>query len=262
MTAGSASLVGRARGFVGRRVRSLRRALAGPPAEEALVHERLPLPPHLVALDGEEGAALLAEAGGGTDYHRLRGHYIAQRNPRFCGPATLAILLNALHPAAAVPPARHAPGVAVAARRYDQDSVFTARTEAVKPRVEVVRGGMGLPILAGYLAAHDALGEVHFASDVGLDEFRERVVPILGDPDAFVAVNYHRPALGQEGTGHISPLAAFHAASDRFLILDVSRHRYPPVWVPAADLHAALDTDVGPHSRGFVIARLADAREV
>lgn len=261
MTATSASLVGRARGFVGRRVRSLRRALAGPPGEEALVHERLPLPAELVALDGEEGAALLAEAGAEVDYHRLRDHYVPQRNPRFCGPATLAMLLNALHDAGTPPFAGQAPGVPAPARRYDQDSIFTVRTEAVKPRAEVIRGGMGLPILAGYFAAHDALGAVHFASDVGLDAFRARAVSALADPDAFVAVNYHRPTLGQQGTGHISPLAAFHAASDRFLVLDVSRHRYPPVWVRAADLHAALDTDVGPHSRGFVIARLGNRRE-
>jgi hypothetical protein len=224
----------------------MRRALAGPPAEQALVHERLPVPPHLVALDTEEGATLLAEVGGEADYHRLHSEYVPQRNPCFCGPATLAMLLNALHAGRAAAPAR----------RYDQDSVFTTRTESVKPRAEVVRGGMGLPILGGYFAAHDALGEVCFASETDLDAFRERVVPVLSDAAAFVAVNYHRPALGQEGTGHISPLAAFHAASDRFLILDVSRHRYPPVWVRAADLWAALDTDVGPHSRGFVISRL------
>lgn len=248
-TAPLASLVRRARGLVGRKVRSLRRALAGPPAEEALVHERLPLPPHLVALDAEEGAELLAEAGREAAYHRLRPHYVPQRNPRFCGPATLAIFLNALHARDAARPGS----------RYDQDSIFTARTEAVKRRAEVVRGGMGLPILGGYFAAHDALGEVCFASDVDLDAFRDRVVPLLADPATFVAVNYHRPTLGQEGSGHISPLAAYHAASDRFLVLDVSRHRYPPVWVRAADLHAALDTDVGPHSRGFVISRLANA---
>jgi len=240
----------RARRFLGRRVRALRRSLSGPPAEEALVGERLPLPPHLIALDSEEGARLLAEAGAEADYHQLLGHYVPQRNPRFCGPATLAILLNALWE-------DEASGAGRGSRRpYDQDSVFVRRTEAVKPREEVVRGGMGLPILAGYLTAHGVRSELRFASEIGLGAFRERVVPLLVDRETFVAVNYHRPGLGQEGTGHISPLAAWHAASDRFLVLDVSRHRYPPVWVAAAALFSAMNTVAGTHTRGFVTARL------
>lgn len=235
----------RVRGFLRRRAHALGRALGRPPAEEALVHRRLPLPERLIALDSGEGAALLAATGAEAAYYRLLGHYIPQRNPRFCGPATIAIVLNALHAGAAAPPAR----------RWDQDSVFTARTEKVKPRHEVVRGGMGLPILAGYFAAHGARAEAGFASDMELAAFRARVVPLLVDEATFVAVNYHRPTLGQEGTGHISPLAAYHEGSDRVLVLDVSRHRYPPVWVPAADLFAAMDTDVGAHSRGFVTIR-------
>lgn len=98
--------------------------------------------------------------------------------------------------------------------------------------------------------------DLHFASDVRLDGFRTRVVPLLFDRETFVAVNFHRPKLGQEGTGHISPLAAWHEASDRFLVLDVSRHRYPPAWVAAADLFSAMNTVAGTHTRGFVTARL------
>ena len=106
----------------------------------------------------------------------------------------------------------------------------------MKPRDEVVRGGMGLAIFVGYLEAHGLRVDARFASDASLGAFRDAVTPLLGDPEVFVAVNYHRPALGQEGSGHISPLGAYHAASDRFLVLDVSRHRYPPVWVEAGDL--------------------------
>jgi len=193
------SVFRRARGLVGRKVRALRRAFAGPPVEEAVVDERLPLPSYLVALDTEEGSALLAEAGDAVDFHQLHDHFVPQRSPSFCGPATIAIVLNALHAGAGAP-----------ARRYDQDTVFTDRTEAVKPRIEVIRGGMGLPILAGYLVAHDLRGEACFASDFSVDEFRDRVVPLLVDDDTFVAVNFHRPTLGQQGTGHISPLAAYH----------------------------------------------------
>ena len=47
-------------------------------------------------------------------------------------------------------------------------------------------------------------------------------------------MNYLRKAIGQERGGHISPLAAYDAKSDRFLILDVARYKYPPVWVKAS----------------------------
>ena len=42
--------------------------------------------------------------------------------------------------------------------------------------------------------------------------------------------------------GHISPLAAYDADTDRFLILDVSRFKYPPVWVGTAELFTAMNT--------------------
>jgi len=71
-----------------------------------------------------------------------------------------------------------------------------------------------------------------------------------------VVVNYLRRSLGQELGGHISPLAAYDANTDRFLVLDVSRYKYPPVWVKTADLYAAMDTvdaDNERRRRGFVL---------
>jgi hypothetical protein len=56
--------------------------------------------------------------------------------------------------------------------------------------------------------------------------------------------------------GHISPLAAYDKEGDRFLILDVSRYKYPPVWVEAAALFAAMNTtdkDNENRTRGYVI---------
>lgn len=74
-------------------------------------------------------------------------------------------------------------------------------------------------------------------------------------------INYLRKALGQERGGHISPLAAYDAETDRFLILDVSRYKYPPVWATAADVFAAMDTtdsDNQNRTRGYVLVKRAD----
>jgi hypothetical protein len=71
----------------------------------------------------------------------------------------------------------------------------------------------------------------------------------------FIAVNYRRNHVGQPPGAHFSPLAAYDEASDSFLILDVARYKFPPVWVAAADLFDAmntLDSDSG-KTRGFIV---------
>jgi hypothetical protein len=45
-----------------------------------------------------------------------------------------------------------------------------------------------------------------------------------------------RKAIGQQIGGRNSPLAAHEAKADRFLILDVARYEYPPVWVKTTDI--------------------------
>jgi len=141
---------------------------------------------------------------------------------------------------------------------FDQVNLFDARTEAVKPQAEIVQGGMTLDELGAILASHGLKVDVVHASDSNLEDFRQAVVDDLADREGFVLVNYLRRAIGQESGGHISPLAAYDADTDRFLILDVSRYKYPPVWVEAEDLFAAMDTpdsDNGNRSRGYVIVR-------
>ena len=70
-----------------------------------------------------------------------------------------------------------------------------------------------------------------------------------------MVVNYLRKVIGQESGGHISPIAAYNKETDRFLILDVSRYKYPPVWVKAEELWQAINTvdSDGEKTRGFVL---------
>ncbi|MGB1016567.1 MAG: phytochelatin synthase family protein, partial [Nannocystaceae bacterium] len=70
-------------------------------------------------------------------------------------------------------------------------------------------------------------------------------------------VSYDRAALGQTGSGHFSPIGGYHRGSDRALVLDVARFKYPPHWVPVSLLHAAtrpIDPMTG-RSRGWVELR-------
>ena len=92
--------------------------------------------------------------------------------------------------------------------------------------------------------------------DTDLDTFRKEASAYLGQPGHFVLVNYFRNALGQQKGGHFSPVAAYDKEADRFMILDVARYKYPPVWVKAEELFAAMntkDSDNMDKSRGYVL---------
>jgi len=167
-----------------------------------------------------------------------------------CGVASIVMVLNALRvPAPAVP--EYAPY-----RTFTQDNVLDERTDAILPRATLARQGMTLDQLGGILATQPVKAEVHHASESSIDEFRKLAQAYLGESGHFVIVNYLRKALGEETGGHISPLAAYDAKADRFLILDVARYKYPPVWVGTADLFAAMNTPDAANdnqSRGFVL---------
>jgi hypothetical protein len=114
---------------------------------------------------------------------------------------------------------------------------------------------MTLNELGGFLAAHDVKVDVVHAADSDLETFRKTAIAQIEDDDHFILVNYLRKAIGQEAGGHISPLGAYDEETDRFLILDVTRYKYPPVWVEAAALFGAMntiDSDNNDKTRGYV----------
>ena len=164
------------------------------------------------------------------------------------------MVLNALRvPAPAAP--EYAPY-----RTFTQDNLLSERTDAVLPRETLARQGMTLDQLGGILAMQPVHAEVHHASESSVDEFRKLAQAYLGEAGHFVIVNYLRKALGEEIGGHISPLAAYDAKADRFLILDVARYKYPPVWVKTADMFAAMNTPDAANdnkTRGFVLVTAA-----
>ena len=219
------------------------------PAERAGA-ETLPLPPGLIGLDSEEGETLLFEAEARAAYFPLSLQFVTQQNQAFCGVASMTIVLNALK----VPAPETAAWKPFTA--FNQDNIFNEATEAVVPRAVIEKMGMTLTQLGGLPGAFGLKAEVHHASDSTVKDFRRMASEALDSGDSYVLVNYLRMAIGQEKFGHISPLAAYDADTDRFLILDVARYKYPPVWVETSGLFAAMNTtdrDNANKSRGFVI---------
>ncbi|WP_068110422.1 phytochelatin synthase family protein [Tropicimonas marinistellae] len=212
--------------------------------------ETLPLPQSLIALNSTEGQSLLMESEAQADYFDLGIHFTNQVHPAFCGPASIAMVLNAMD----VP--RPASQMTLGLGLFDQENVFTPQTEEVKPRARIERAGLTLDELGGMFVAHGVSAAPHHAEDGTLDVFRETAIASIEDEESFILVNYLRAGIGQEKGGHISPLAAYDAETDRFLILDVSRYKYPPVWVEAATLFDAMntpDSDNDGRSRGYLL---------
>jgi hypothetical protein len=74
------------------------------------------------------------------------------------------------------------------------------------------------------------------------EEVREAIKGALMDAEARVMVNYDRGGIGQGdmGHGHFCPIGAYNQEMDAFLVMDVAKYKYPPVWVPTSKLVAGM----------------------
>ena len=216
--------------------------------------QTLALPDNLAGFSTRGGESYFAESDAREAYFPLASNFLTQKTQAYCGVASIVMVLNALGvPAPAVP--EYEPY-----RTFTQDNVLNEQTDAVLPRDVLARRGMTLDQIGGILATEPVKAEVHHASDSSADEFRKLASSYLGEPGHFVIVNYLRKAIGQQVGGHISPLAAYDAKSDRFLVLDVARYKYPPVWVKTTDIFDAMNTPDAANdnkTRGYVLVTAA-----
>lgn len=204
--------------------------------------EPLPLAQGLVSLASEEGQRLMAQSPARADFQSLTSTFETQRRRAFCGVAASVMVLNALRPGE---------------RTTQASFVADWPTE-----LRVTFSGMTLQELGELLRRHGAAVQIVHARDTTLEGFRTLARENLGRAGDYVVVNYERGALGQREGGHISPLAAYNPASDRFLILDVAAYRYPPTWVTATSLWNAMNTvdSTSGRTRGFAVVQDGWAR--
>jgi hypothetical protein len=219
--------------------------------------DTLPLPNNLIGFSTHDGEVYFAESDAREAYFPLASNFLTQKTQSYCGVASIVMVLNALGvPAPPVP--EYEPY-----RTFTQDNVLNGRTDIILPRETLAQQGMTLDQIGAILATQPVKAEIHHASDSSAEEFRKLASAYLGEGGHFVIVNYLRKALGEQIGGHISPLAAYDGKTDRFLILDVARYKYPPVWAKTADIFAAMNTPDAANdnrSRGFVLVTAATAR--
>jgi len=218
-------------------------------ASGSVLSQTLPLSPNLIGFNSDEGEKLLIDSKSREDFFPLSTQFITQNNQAYCGVASIVMVLNSLGI-----PAPEAPQYKPY-RVFTQENFFSnEKTKEVLQAEVVSRKGMTLDQIGGLLASYNVKVNVYHAADTSLEKFRSLTAENLKQPGNFVLINYLRKEIGQEKGGHISPLAAYNEQTDRFLILDVSRYKYPPVWVRAADLWKAMattDSESG-KTRGFV----------
>ncbi|WP_374089916.1 phytochelatin synthase family protein [Methylomicrobium lacus] len=202
----------------------------------------------LIPLTSSEGEQLLYGSRAKQDFLPLSMHFVSQQNLAYCGAASMTMVLNALNIPAPIDP------VYVRFPMFTQNNVFNAKTDRVVNSETIAKQGMTLDQLGGMLATYPVATQVYHAGDSSLEQFRKLAVENLKQPGNFILVNYLRTSLGQQTSGHISPIGAYDQAGDQFLILDVARFKYPPVWVKTEALWRAMNTidDASGKTRGFV----------
>ncbi len=187
-----------------------------------------------------EGQHFLAESVYKTDLAQLKPFLLPQGRRAFCGPATSAAVINAaLRPSNPV----------------TQFSLFGTATPDTKSELAVSLSGLTLEELAVLLRAHGLVVRTVHAKFGDVATFRADAQETLSEPLTFLVVNYDRGAVEQAGAGHISPVGAYHVATDRLLVMDVAAYKYLHTWVPLSKLWVAMNTvdlDSG-RSRGYLI---------
>ncbi len=205
-----------------------------------------PLPDNLIALDSPAGEKILAGHVHDNTL-RLLEQFTTQKTTTYCGVASAVMVLNASDIPAPVTP-EYAPYA-----YFTQDAFFTDKVSAIiKPEV-VARQGMTLTELASAISTYGLNATPYPAQKMDVKAFKKIAITALAE-DQFVIVNFLRTQLQQAGGGHHSPIAAYDKKTDRFLMLDVARYRYPSYWVKTEDLWNAMNTMDGEHySRGLIV---------
>ena len=223
-----------------------------------------------------EGMARLNRADAKVDFAALVNQFEAQSNAAFCGPTTAAIVLNTARGRSPDLPRdrsrlrpedlQHVPvGFDLTVPRFTQDNVIV---KGKKTRSQV----LGEPLVIngkaikdfGYqvrqldelLRAHDLVTRLVIVEEANSEEeIRDELVQNLKRVGDYVIVTYKRETVGQRGGGHISPLGAYDAASDSFLVLDVNPASAGWVWMPTPTLVKGMRTFDTVENRGYILVR-------
>ena len=182
-------------------------------------------------------------------YLSLSEQFLTQSSPPSCGVATLAMVLNSLR----IDPGRvwRKPW-----RWFTEEMLISCFP------LEKTEQTMGLTMEHFGLIAecNGASAQTFYGSNTSLSDFRKCIASVFSEgSERRLVVAFDRHVLGQTGTGHYSPIGAYHRDADMLLVLDVARFKYPPYWVPVEVMWESMRT-IDPESRrsrGFFLMSAA-----
>lgn len=205
---------------------------------EIMNHSTLPL----VNLNSEEGIRRLRRQSFRSPVWSLLQNLEPQVGATFCSIATTVTLLNSMHTKGLLT----APAWISFSPTYTRFSQFTLLNYCNRCAVTYASVALHGATLSEWWAFTSEFVSVNMkvASKADVKTFRSDLRHLSSN---FIGVNYDRRALGQQGEGHVSPVAAFDEQTDSVLVLDVAMYRYDPVWVQTTNLFAAM-TSVDPTS--------------
>ncbi len=205
--------------------------------------------PDVIYWNSAAGKVLRSHIPADADYWQLSPTFAEQFTQSYCSVASAITVLNAMAIKKPVDP-RYAPYA-----YFTQTNYFSPAVSRIISPETVLHMGMTREQLTQTLVANGAQANSLAGDTLTDDSLRALLQKALGDDGQFVLANYLRASLGQIGYGHWSVLAAYDAQSDRVLILDVAKYKYPPEWVRLPALQKALATldSTSGKSRGLVL---------
>ena len=210
----------------------------------------LTLDDSLISFNSKEGKDLLQRSQHKNDVFNLMPYFATQQTLTYCGPTSASMILNASNLQ------RPTSLLLAPYQLFEQDNFFTPEVLNITTPAKVGMGGMTIDELSDAIKTFKLNVHLHRGTQISETRFRQDAINAVSSNTQFIIVNYHRQALNQVGSGHFSPLAAYDKKSDRFLLLDVSRFKYPAVWVKTTDLYQAIISNADLNeglSRGYLI---------
>ncbi|KAF9191640.1 hypothetical protein BGZ50_009270 [Haplosporangium sp. Z 11] len=184
----------------------------------------------------------MLEEGYGEGYFSLVGNFTTQSEPAFCGPSSLAMVLNSLE----VDPQRQWKG----AWRWYSDELL----QCCAPVEQVKAKGITFNQFA-CLSKCNCDVQVRRANQVSLEQFKQDLEMVCSRDDIHMVVSFSRKSLGQTGDGHFSPIGGYVPKAGMVLVLDTARFKYPSYFVSVERLWKSLfpiDVETGA-SRGYFL---------
>ncbi|KAI8991776.1 Phytochelatin synthase-domain-containing protein [Mycotypha africana] len=203
------------------------------------------LPSTLVRFASPEGKKLFREAmdeGHAEGFFPLTGNFTTQSEPAYCGPSSLAMVLNALE----VDPKRRWKGN----WRWFSDEFL----QCCSSKEEMKQKGITFDNFACLAKCHADV-QVKRAFEFTFEEFKKDVEMVTSTSDKFMVLSFSRKTLQQTGDGHFSPIGAYNAEAEKVLVLDTARYKYPSYWCSIETLFESMkpvDAETG-RPRGYFI---------